>query len=132
MPVAVIDSDAASLWYHPEKQIVHHQFHKFTYGRDFQELLLAGLELLKKNKASKWLSDDRDVPAFRPEDMEWAQTKWFPQSVAAGWKYWAIVQPAKVIGQMNIERLVKEFLAAGITARYFSDPDEAMRWLESL
>ena len=127
----LIDNDSASLWYHPEKQIVHHQFHKFIYGREFQDVLLAGMELLQKNKARKWLSDDRAMPVLRPEDMEWAQTMWLPQMVQAGWKYWAIVQPENVIGQMNMERIVKEYLAAGIAAKYFSDPDEAMTWLES-
>ena len=126
----VIDSASASLWYHREKQIVHHQFHQFMYGKEFQEFLLAGMELLKKNKAHKWLSDDRALTALTSADMEWANTTWFPQTAAAGWKYWAIVQPTKIIGKMNIERLVKEYLAGGITAKYFADPDEAMIWLE--
>ncbi|HEU4390974.1 MAG TPA: hypothetical protein VFV34_24425 [Blastocatellia bacterium] len=131
MLVKVLDTEAASLWYHADKQIIHHQFHKFTYGKEFQELLLTGMELMKKNNAHKWLSDDRDMPVLRPEDMEWAQNTWFPQTVNAGWKYWAIVQPENVIGQLNLDRLVKWYLAAGITARYFHDPDEAMQWLES-
>lgn len=130
-PLVIIDSDSRCLWYHPDKQIVHHQFHQFIWGSDFRELLLAGAELLKKHKARKWLSDDRGMPVLRIEDIQWAQTEWFPSMVQAGWKYWAIVQPEKVIGQINIERLMKEFSAAGIVARYFSDPDEAMHWLES-
>ena len=129
--MVVINNDSASLWYHPHKQIVHHQFHGFIYGQEFQAVLLAGMQLLKENKARKWLSDDRAMPVLRPEDMEWAHTNWLPQMVQAGWKYWAIVQPEKVIGQMNMERIVREYLAAGITAKYFSDPDEAMTWLEN-
>ena len=127
----VIESTSASLWYHREKQIVHHQFHHFMYGKEFQEFLLAGMELLKENKARKWLSDDRGLPALTAADMDWAHNTWFPQTAAAGWKYWAIVQPTKVIGKMNMDRLVKDYLAGGITARYFSDPDEAMSWLEN-
>ena len=42
------------------------------------------------------------------------------------------MQPPKVIGKMNMDRLVKEYLAAGITARYFDDANEAMSWLEKL
>jgi hypothetical protein len=49
----------------------------------------------------------------------------------AGWKHWAIVQPAKLLGQMNIKRISETFAAAGITAQFFSDPDEALKWLES-
>lgn len=32
---------------------------------------------------------------------------------------------------MGMERLVKEYSAAGITAKFFTDPDAAMKWLES-
>ena len=87
--------------------------------------------MMTENNASKWLSDDRALPVLRREDMDWAHNEWFPRMVEAGWKFWAIVQPEKVIGQMNIERVVREYLAAGITAKYFSDPDDAMKWLEN-
>ncbi len=64
------------------------------------------------------------------EDMDWGQGVWFPQTVQAGWKYWAIVQPKKVLAQLGMEQLVKVYSSAGITAKFFSDPDEAMKWLE--
>jgi hypothetical protein len=94
--------------------------------------LLAGTEAMRKNGAAKWLSDDRGNSVLSKEDADWGQVNWFPQTVQAGWKYWAIVQPAKVIAQMNMKALAEEYAKAGITARFFSDPDEAMRWLESV
>ena len=127
----IFDDDFVTVWYIPEKKMVYHQIHKFVFGKEFRDFLLAGTEAMKKNKGTKWLSDDRANTVMSQEDMSWGQTVWFPQTVAAGWKYWAIVQPAKVLAQMAMEDLVKAYSAAGITAKFFTDPDEAMKWLES-
>jgi hypothetical protein len=51
--------------------------------------------------------------------------------VAAGWKYWAIVQPTKVLAAAPMERLVEDFKKFGVTSKFFSDTTAAMAWLES-
>lgn len=128
-PTTIYDSPTVTVWYHPDTKIVHHQIHKFVFGKEFHDFLLAGTEAMKKNHAKKWLSDDRANTVLSKEDTEWGQTNWFPQTIQAGWKYWAIVQPEKTLAQLGMEKLVKIYGDAGITAKFFSDPDEAMRWL---
>jgi len=124
------ESSYVTVWYHPEKKIVHHKIHKYVFGEEFQKFLLIGTEAMKKNQAHKWLSDDRNNTVVRPEDMEWGMSNWFPQTIQAGWKYWAIVQPEKVIAQLNMKTLVEDYAKAGIVAKFFSNPEEAMTWLE--
>lgn len=129
--ITIYESPAVTVWYHTDKRIVHHQIRKFVHGKEFQEFLLAGTAALAKNGAVKWLSDDRGNTVLSQEDQQWGQTFWFPQTAKAGWKYWAIVRPQKVLARLTMEKLTKEYAAAGVVARFFSDPDEAMRWLES-
>jgi hypothetical protein len=132
MPANLIEqNDFATLWYHPESKIVHHEWHKFIYGDAFRAFLLKGTEIMKKNKANKWLSDDRKNPVLRKEDMDWGMVNWFPQTLQAGWKYWAIVQPEAAIAKMNMKKLVEDYSKAGLIAQFFSSPDEALKWLES-
>jgi hypothetical protein len=126
----IIDNEFVTLWYYPEKKIVHHQFHKFLYGQAFRDDLNAGTELLQKYGAQKWLSDDRKNSALPKEDVEWAETDWFPRTKKAGWKYWALVLPEQVIGQMNMKRFIRDYSAQGLTVQVFSDPEAAMSWLE--
>jgi hypothetical protein len=126
----IIENEYATMWYYPEQKIVVHKIHKFIYGETFYKFLLTGTDLIIKNHARKWLSDDRDCPVLRQEDMDWGQTNWFPQTVKAGWKWWAIVKPEKAIGQMNLETLVSIYSKMGITAKFFTNPDDAMKWLE--
>jgi len=58
----VLDNEFITIWYHHDKKIVHHQFHKFTCGKDLQDGLSEGATILEKNGARKWLSDDRKIP----------------------------------------------------------------------
>ncbi len=129
--IVLVDDEIVTMWYYPEKKMVHHRVHKFSYGDTFRKWLMHGTEALRKYKATKWLSDDRDNTVLRQEDMDWGASFWFPETLKAGWKYWAIVRPAAVLAQMNMEQLVKDYSAAGLVCKFFTDPDEAMRWLDA-
>lgn len=127
----VEENEFATMWYHPEEKIIHHEYKKFMSGDVFHNFLLKGTETMKKNGASKWLSDDRENSVLTTEDIKWGETNWFPQTLQAGWKYWAIVQPTAAIAKMNTDKIVKQYGEAGIVAKYFTDPDEAFKWLAS-
>ena len=127
----VLQTEYATLWYHPEKKIVHHEFHKFIHGQEFRQVLEKGLEIFKEHGASKWLSDDRKNSTLTQEDSEWALTDWNPRVVDAGWKYWAIVMPDKVVGQMNMQRFIDLYATKGVTIQIFDDSDEALNWLKT-
>jgi hypothetical protein len=123
------DNEYGTMWYYPEDKIVHHQYKKFMSGDVFHNFLLKGTEAMKKFGLTKWLSDDRENPVLTTEDIKWGETNWFPQTLQAGWKYWAIVQPKAAIAKMNTDKIVEQYGKAGIVAKYFTDPDEAYRWL---
>jgi len=128
----VVDNALISVWVYPERRMIHHFMKAYCHGDDFREALSKGLEAMVQHKATKWLSDDRANGAIVPEDAAWSTSTWFPRAKAAGWKHWALVQPLKIIGQLNMTRALKDFSDQGINARVFSDPDEAMRWLDAL
>lgn len=128
----ILENKYLTLWYHPDTKIVHHKFHRFVYGDRFREGLTAGVSLLKKHSCRKWLSDDRKNAALSPEDVDWCMAEFFPQAIKAGWKYWAIIMPEKVIGQLNMKRFIKTYSEMGLTVKVFVTPDKAMTWLESL
>lgn len=127
----IIHNEAVLLCYHPRQKIVHHEFHRFVHGAQFREVLEKGLDVFRTRGACKWLSDDRGNGPIKPADGEWALNDWSPRVVAAGWKYWAVILPEKVLGQMNMRRWIETYAKLGVTARVFADADEAMRWLEN-
>jgi hypothetical protein len=129
--ISILDNDMISLWVYPRRKMIHHLIKTHCHGDKFREALTRGTEALVQHSATKWLSDDRANGAVLAEDSTWAETIWFPQTKAAGWKHWSVVQPIKIIGQMNMSRFVKDYAQQGINARMFSDPDAAFKWLDA-
>jgi hypothetical protein len=128
----IIDNEYVTLTYYSNTKIVHHEFHQFVHGHHFREALDKGTELLRHHGAQKWLSDNRKRGPLTTEDMDWTQNDWFPRTALAGWKYWALVVPEKIVAQMNMARAISAYTEKGITVELFTDPHEAMLWLESL
>lgn len=132
MPAIKIMDDAnITMWYYPETKILHHEMHQFFFGKAFRDALNKGVEVFEQYGAKKWLSDDRKQTAVSKEDLEWGDKDWFPRLAKLGWKYWAIVAPEKVVGQLTLKRLADAYSARGVTTRMFTSVEEAMKWLES-
>jgi hypothetical protein len=125
----IIDNEYASLWFYPEHKIVHHKFHQFIHGDKFREVLMKGADLFEQKGCKKWLSDDRNNSALRAEDIEWGNQNWAPRVLNAGWKYWALMMPDKVLGKMNMRPLIDQYLEQGVKVEIFDDVDEALKWL---
>jgi len=128
----IMDSEAATLWFHPEAGIVHHRFKKPVCGDDFRWVLEGGLQLFMLRGADKWLSDDRANSALDPEDARWAMNDWAPRVAAVGWQYWAIILPKSEFGTMDMRKYIDQESALGVDVQIFSDPVLALAWLESV
>jgi hypothetical protein len=128
----VLDNETARLCYDPRHKIVQHEFRSFVHGRALRDVLEKGLEIFKARGAYKWLSDDRGNGPVTTADGEWALNDWAPRVIAAGWKYWGVVLPQKVLGQMNMRRWIETYSKLGVLAQVFEDPDAARTWLKAL
>ena len=129
--ITLMENPYVSVWFHPNTKIVHSRIHQFVSGKEFREFLMVGQAALIKNQAKKWLSDDRDNWVLAKDDLDWSRANWAPECARNGWKYWAIVRPEKVLAQVAMERLVEEYAHLGVTAKFFTDPRDAMTWLET-
>ena len=128
----IFDSQSGTIWYHPDTKILHHKIHKYMYDQEFKDFLMMGTNTLKEKGSQKWLSDDQTNLVISKEHMAWGEREWFPKTIAAGWKYWAIVKPKNVIGQMDLEKMAKDYGTKGVEARFFDNPDDAYHWLVSI
>ncbi|MBO8131378.1 MAG: hypothetical protein H0Z29_07665 [Candidatus Marinimicrobia bacterium] len=130
MKQVVFDNEYATVWVYPEKGIIHHKFKKFIWGEGFRQTMMNAADAFEKYGCTKWLSDDRENSALRPEDIEWGQKVWEPRVLKAGWKHWAVILPEKVVGQMNMKKIIDRYKSIGVNVKVFSDSEEAMEWLE--
>ena len=129
-PLTVLQTPSFSLYYHQDARIVHHEIRLFVTGQEFRDLLEAGSDLLRKNMARKWLSDDRGQWVLAKEDLDWSEAHWAPQTARAGWKYWAIVRAEKVLAKIAMEQLVTKYGKLGVKAQFFTNPADALVWLQ--
>jgi len=128
----VLENEFAHVWFHSGVGAVHTQLHKFIWGDAYQEILNAGLDVLVAEGATKWLSENREATVHSRADTDWVISELLPRARKAGLWFWAIVPPANVIGQMNMERILVEAQKLGIVGRIFSEVEHAFAWLESL
>ena len=126
----ILENEHATLVYHSQHKIVHHTFHKPLAGAFFREVLTRGVEHFERYGANKWLSDDRGNSALHPDDGKWAMEVWSKRTVAAGWKFWAIVMPDAALGRANMRRFIREYSDRGVEVRIFENPQEALEWLK--
>jgi hypothetical protein len=126
----LIDNEYATLCVHPEKKVIHHIFHKFVYGDIFKEVLTKGADAFIQHECTKWLSDDRGNSAIPKQDIEWGQVHWEPRILKKGWKFWALVMPETATGKMNMRKVVDHYQTIGVTVQTFTNPIDAMNWLE--
>jgi hypothetical protein len=126
----ILDTENVAIWFYPDKKVIHNQFNKYVYGNSYKEILNEITKAFQKHRAQKLLSDDRKISGISKDDQEWGNTDWFPRTKAAGWKYWAIVQPENSIGQLTMKRVIANTVAQGINVEVFTDPKTAMEWLE--
>ena len=127
----LIDDERKSLVYHPDSKVIHHRMKTNLRGNEFRELLSTGAEYLVENRATKWLSDDRDGGVVAPDDNEWGDTVWAPRVIKAGFKFWAIVAPENAVGSMQMRRFAEEYRRRGVTVKVFTNVDDALGWLDA-
>lgn len=126
----LIDNEYVTLYYHEDKGMIHHVY-KLGIGGDYlKEALNTGTDVLAEKGLTKWLSDNRAIEGVTDEEAAWIDTEWLPRTVEAGWKYWALVVPETQLARINMFQFVTSFSERGIKVRVYSDPDEAMAWLE--
>ena len=131
MDKPVFENDTYAMWFHGPDKVVHHEIKKALNPGDLRTILGKGVDLMRRNHAHKWLSDDKGNGAIPQADSQWAMDTFVPQAVQAGWKFWAIIQPDQAVGKLQMKRFIDANAKVGLTVRTFPNADAAMTWLKS-
>ena len=125
----VFETEHIKVWYDAEQKIVHHRIDAFVYGDEFRTALERGADLFLEKGCTKYLSDDRNSSALLEEDVRWADEHWEQRLVRGGFRFWAIVLPAKTVGRLPFKGIIERHKKAGVEVRTFDNFDEAFAWL---
>jgi hypothetical protein len=129
--ITIIDNESITIQYLPDKKIIYHTVHKPVSGQPLRDALMEGTKALRQYGAAKWLSDDRKNGPLSTEDAAWG-VAWNRQTVAAGWKYWAIVVPKTIEAAGSMSPVIDNLYRLGVQMRVFSQLEDAFAWLDSV
>lgn len=123
------------VWFHERPKVVHHRIKRPILIQELpviQEAFNRGTEALRKEGATKWLSDDRAQLVMPSEVQHWCQRVWFPVTRDAGWRHWAIIQPESAVARLFVARLLPAVANDGVSARTFTAAADAFAWFDEL
>ncbi len=129
-PIIILDNEYITVQYLPDKKTIYHTIHKPFDGQPLKDALNAGTDALKQYGACKWLSDDRKNGPQSQDFFTWGLKEWSPHTIAAGWKYWAIVVPNELAAAGTMAPAIEAYYELGLRAMVFTDVKEATQWLD--
>ncbi|HTF80658.1 MAG TPA: hypothetical protein VL947_03000, partial [Cytophagales bacterium] len=79
----------------------------FVPSAKYREALEMALELAKKHKIDKWISDIKSMKVISVADQEWASTEWFSRALSAGcYRKQAVIMSDDVFGQASAKKII--------------------------
>jgi hypothetical protein len=124
------DEPWLSVRWESANQAIHTEWKAFANSQEFRAGLMKGLDAIRENHATRYLSDARKIKVIVREDQEWADSIWFPLAAAAGLKRFASVIAETGLGKMTVEEVLDVVHIKGLEVAKFKTLALARKWLE--
>jgi hypothetical protein len=131
MSNAKFENDVVRIFVNQEVGSVVVEWITSPTSAEFREVLVTGLDILKKNKLSRWVGDVRRLGAVAEEDQAWSNQEWFPEALSAGVNKMAVIISEDIFNQLSVEDIMNKVDTANFSTHYFSAPEEAMHWIKN-
>lgn len=126
--VTIVDNAYITVEYDFDRKTIQHVVHQPLGSDLLHEAMDAGTKALREYGACKWLSDDRKNGPISQDEAEWGKA-WGLRTIAAGWKYWAMVVPEEIVAAGSMMPAIEEYYNLGLRVMVFSNRDDALAWL---
>jgi len=100
-----------------------------TTSEEYQAAFNSLLELQKKEKISRYISDIRDQAIVSPNDRKWFETVALPLAIQQGLKVAAAVFDGNAFKKYYINVIITSTNKYKLPMRVFNDMDEAIEWI---
>jgi len=100
-----------------------------TTSEEYQTAFTSLLELQKKEKISRYISDIRNQAIVSPNDRKWFETVALPQAVQQGLKAAAVVFDGNAFKKYYINVIITSTNKYKLPMKVFNDMDEAIEWI---
>jgi hypothetical protein len=107
------------------------EYKGYAEGEEFRAGHEVGLNLLRQKRASRWVSDARQLAPVRQVDQEWTNNDFFPRGIAFGWRWLAIVSPKAAVARMSAKQVISKINKTNFTTNNFDSMEAARAWLRN-
>ena len=111
---------------------VYSEWHAFASSVELRRSLLSGLQAIRDNHATAYISDARKVKVIVHADQEWIKEKWMPLAKQAGLKRLAFVTSPTGLGQATIEDVSALVDHNELESRTFDSMAAARQWVSQV
>lgn len=131
MTVDLVHDDLnASVEVQDEHKLVRLIWKRPIIGRDYRNVLMRLLEVVRERGLRLWLSDGRKAGPILYDDQVWTMTEYTPLVLQAGLERIAIVNSEDGLNLLAVDRMVNATPAeAPYEIAFFQDPSIAQLWL---
>lgn len=104
----------------------------YAEGEELRAGYNAMLELCRQKRNSRYLADARNLAPISQADQRWLNEEWFPQIVAAGVRFMAIVMPKSAIARLSATQILSKMNDVTFVTNHFDDIEAARAWLRTV
>ncbi len=118
-----------TMQHNPDHQRLELDWTGFQNFDSVQRGCLRALEMIAKNKCTSVLNDNRKVLGTWSEASDWAGEVFFPMLEKEGIKRLAWIFSPSVFSQLSAKKSI-DVDVSNIITQFFTDVEDAKRWLE--
>ena len=108
---------------------IHSEWRGFANSVEFRAGVMKGVQAIRENHATGYVSDTRKVKVIVHEDQRWANEIVVPLMVDAGLKRMAVVIAQQGLGKLTVEDTIRMVDSRELLVRTFKSVPEAMAWV---
>ncbi|TGN10861.1 methyl-accepting chemotaxis protein [Leptospira ilyithenensis] len=120
-------SNIGSLYYVKDKNLLEVVWTPDFTEEAYKEILIEGLEVIKKYNISKWMADTRKMGVVTAGAQTWVNEVWFPQAIGCSLRKIAIVIPDSALAAMSIDDSTLK--TGNVELKTLPSVETAMEWL---
>jgi hypothetical protein len=108
------------------------EWREFAVSQDYRAAMEFGLDLMREQGGSRWVSVYRRGIPLAAADSDWLATKWLPRAVRLGLTRLAFVYQDAALSRIAMRRVLKAASIQGLESTECTTIEDARRWVDRM
>lgn len=124
------EDDNLRVFYNKLQNRIDARWTGFHNGESVQHGAMVMMAMLKANRCTKILNDNREVLGTWSDALEWVGKTWFPIVEKAGLRHFAWINSADILSQFSVQKRA-DMAIGDVVLQFFSEIQSAEDWINN-